>query len=457
MNQQLRTPGHRFPARTSLDAQIQAHAPLMRQRSTGSLSESPHLAGDMMDLDGVSFGPQAPGNGLYDTPRSHFHQQDGTTPSRMRYERTPTPHSDHGLSRMLAGAHGLSRPGGPVPHIPSVASVPLAGATAAFAEEPPLEKDAGASEVPDPIPAAASPQAQNNSPSANVAIMVPCFRAAADRGLGKEGMERLVEFTSEQDLHVRLDLMMVQLLVVEQRQQNIEREMIAARASSEKTQDLVQARFELTKEQMAALRRLIGHMAAQPLPGGYGKQNFVQVCMDYISNKRSKYGFKKFVSDETIKSATEAFLNQWVSNDKSEYRKELFKLIEKKLTLDDLVAAIMKMVHLTPRPATYDTSIYAFIALFRKVAMPLIPNSKGTRDTKYWKKLDAELASLVDRFGTENLQADCWRRWMSDIIADDRQVYQERGGQGPWSLNEDDELSEPDHTEDPEESVIQPQ
>ncbi|KAL1687780.1 hypothetical protein GGG16DRAFT_104838 [Schizophyllum commune] len=228
--------------------------------------------------------------------------------------------------------------------------------------------------------------------------------------------------TPKDSLTEKLDEFFVRVLALEQQIKEAKKEIVNANAKCDDVLERFRVNFKLSDEQETALRKLILHFIAQPQSLGYDKKNIVRCCSDYISSKRSRFGFKKYNSDETVKSGTELFLGSKVSNTKSEYRKLLFSTCATKPSLDVLVSTMMGECHIPPLPATYEDMVYAFYALQREVATPLL-SIKGQRDTQFWKNLHQELQKLVRKFRTTDTKAVAWRQWALQMISDDRIRY----------------------------------
>ncbi|KAL1714989.1 hypothetical protein EV715DRAFT_208438 [Schizophyllum commune] len=423
MEQHLNHQAHLVAPRVSMDARLQASS-LPRQSGIGALpapsSTTPLTSTDDRGIDdgSVSRADDHPAF-LGATPSGNV---GGRTSARARYEHSPIPLSDHDLQRLMARQASQAR---------GLTDEDLLSEMLASYDQP-----QGLSFYPSNAAgdAAAFPSRPSEAPySAQAAIL-----AASKAGLDEDALKTATDYM-QNNTHTKLDILMIHILSLEQNIQKLEQDFDASKDYTTKTYNLVKASFTMRPEQKAALRKLLRHMLAQPLVLGYNKKNIVENCMEYITQKRSKFGFEKFATDETIKGATEAYLNEWASTDKSEFRKYFFRLCDMKLDLDELVTTLMKEVHLTPRPAAYDKKVYAFIALYRHTAATVIASMQpGQRDTGFWRDLNAAVADL----------AYIKDSWIDEIIAKDRQAYDI--GSLATTAEEEDEIVEDEVDEEPE-------
>ncbi|KAL1669172.1 hypothetical protein GGF50DRAFT_110683 [Schizophyllum commune] len=433
------------PAPPSFTARLQAGMPLLPPGNSDRFGGPTGLIPDA-SLDNFP----APGSARPLDTRGpiafqHLHRAEGPydgTAARMRYAHGPTPLQDR-TARRTAGVHhsGLQ--------IDDELEASLArdeqNQQRAFGTDRSnteygigqCQQTSVAPQQPRSVPVVAS--------SADIAAQAIVLQTAK-LDLPQPLVQDAVAFAKKDSLAAKLDEFFVRMLSMEQQLKEAKKEISNVNLKCDDVLERFRVNFKLSDEQETALRKLVLHFVAQPQSLGYDKKNIVKCCSDYISSKRSRYGFKKYTSDETVKSGTERFLGSKVSNIKSEYRKLLFSTCAAKPSLDILVGTMMGECHIPPLPATYENILYAFYALQREVATPLL-SIKGQRDTQFWKNLHQELQKLVQKFRTADTKAVVWRQWALQMISDDRARY---SGQEDAAIDyeemeevQDDEPEEP--------------
>ncbi|EPQ55713.1 hypothetical protein GLOTRDRAFT_93285 [Gloeophyllum trabeum ATCC 11539] len=174
----------------------------------------------------------------------------------------------------------------------------------------------------------------------------------------------------------------------------------------------------------AILKGLLRHYIIQPQ---YSYSVVPKQVGRYIFDHADKVRLRLYVTDATIRTRVDQWVNDKYNEVKSGLRKAVWTSITNKVPLDDFASTIVKSYHLPVKPKEVPQAIMGSLALMRDVAAPLT-TKKGVRggDTGFWKALEARLAAVVSQHGTTRDSSEEWKTWEKDIIEKDIERYQQR-------------------------------
>ncbi|EPQ56931.1 hypothetical protein GLOTRDRAFT_127317 [Gloeophyllum trabeum ATCC 11539] len=174
----------------------------------------------------------------------------------------------------------------------------------------------------------------------------------------------------------------------------------------------------------AILKGLLRHYIIQPQ---YSYSVIPKQVGRYIFDHADKVRLRLYVTDATIRTQVDQWVNNKYNEVKSGLRKAVWTSITNKVPLDDFASTIVKSYHLPVKPKEVPQAIMGSLALMRDVAAPLT-TKKGVQggDTGFWKALEARLAAVVSQHGTTRDSSEEWKTWEKDIIEKDIKRYQQR-------------------------------